>query len=218
MSLRPPPCRHFLQLTCCSSSPSIVPWPPAETKGLPLSHPIGLILWRPRCRRTICSRICTIEVCSSWDEDDEDALRWAALEKLPTYDRTRTAVLAMPEGELKKVNADKLGAQQRLASVGDDHECFLSKFKDRVDRYAPQLELLTSSLEFLSQVYNECATELRVGVEGEFHMGRESVDEYCGGACFAETEMALRCVEEVTHDGFTFSNGASLFDVKQALG
>ncbi|KAE8775873.1 Nucleoside-diphosphatase mig-23 [Hordeum vulgare] len=75
-----------------------------------------------------------LKVCSSWDEDDEEALRWAALEKLPTYDRARTTVLAMPEGELKEVNADKLGAQQRIASVGDDHECFLSKFKDRVDR------------------------------------------------------------------------------------
>ncbi|KAE8815722.1 Pleiotropic drug resistance protein 4 [Hordeum vulgare] len=93
-----------------------------------------------------------LKVCLSRDEDDEEALRWAALEKLPTYDRARTAVLSMPEGELKEVNADKLGAQQRIASVGDDHECFLSKFKDRVDRYAPQLELLTSSLESLSQV------------------------------------------------------------------
>ncbi|KAI5008933.1 hypothetical protein ZWY2020_009981 [Hordeum vulgare] len=59
------------------------------------------------------------------------------------------------------------------------------------------------------RVYNECAVELWVGVEGAFHVGRESVDEYYGGACFAETEMALRCVEEV---------GASLFTVKQALG
>ncbi|KAE8789160.1 Queuine tRNA-ribosyltransferase [Hordeum vulgare] len=59
------------------------------------------------------------------------------------------------------------------------------------------------------QVYNECAVELWVGVEGAFHVGRESVDEYCGGACFAETKMALRCVEEV---------GASLFAMKQALG
>ncbi|KAI4981966.1 hypothetical protein ZWY2020_022458 [Hordeum vulgare] len=42
----------------------------------------------------------------------------------------------MSEGELKEVNADKLGAQQCIASVGDDHECFLSKFKDRVDQYA----------------------------------------------------------------------------------
>jgi hypothetical protein len=73
-------------------------------------------------------------------EDDEEALRWAALEKLPTYDRARTAVLAMPEGELREVNVQKLGPQerhallQRLAWVGEDHQRFLSKFKDRVDR------------------------------------------------------------------------------------
>jgi hypothetical protein len=78
---------------------------------------------------------------SSRDEDDEEALRWAALEKLPTYDRARTAVLAMPEGELREVNVQRLGPQerhallQRLAWVGDDHARFLSKFKDRVDRY-----------------------------------------------------------------------------------
>ncbi|KAI4973312.1 hypothetical protein ZWY2020_029020 [Hordeum vulgare] len=39
----------------------------------------------------------------------------------------------MPEGELKEVTADKLAVQQRIASVGDDHEWYLSKFKDRVD-------------------------------------------------------------------------------------
>ncbi|KAE8779513.1 Pleiotropic drug resistance protein 4 [Hordeum vulgare] len=70
---------------------------------------------------------------SSWDEDDEEALRWAALEKLPTYDRARTAVLAMPEWEIKEANTDKLGVQQRIASDDDDHECFLSKFKDLVE-------------------------------------------------------------------------------------
>jgi hypothetical protein len=74
------------------------------------------------------------------DGDDEEALRWAALEKLPTYDRARTAVLAMPEGELREVNVQKLSPQerhallQRLAWVGDDHQRFLSNFKDRVDR------------------------------------------------------------------------------------
>jgi hypothetical protein len=72
--------------------------------------------------------------------DDEEALRWAALEKLPTHDRARTAVLAMPEGGLREVNVQKLAPHerhallQRLASVGDDHQRFLSKFKDRVDR------------------------------------------------------------------------------------
>jgi hypothetical protein len=72
--------------------------------------------------------------------DDEEALRWAALEKLPTYDRARTTVLAMPEGDLRQVNVQKLDPQerhallQRLAWVGDDHQRFLSRFKDRVDR------------------------------------------------------------------------------------
>jgi hypothetical protein len=72
--------------------------------------------------------------------DDEEALRWAALEKLPTRDRARTAVLAMPEGGLREVNVQKLAPHerhallQRLAWVGDDHQRFLSKFKDRVDR------------------------------------------------------------------------------------
>lgn len=52
---------------------------------------------------------------SSRDEDDEEALRWAALEKLPTYDRARTAVLAMPEGELREINIQRLGVHERHA-------------------------------------------------------------------------------------------------------
>ncbi|XP_062194077.1 ABC transporter G family member 53 isoform X2 [Phragmites australis] len=89
-------------------------------------------------------------------EDDEEALRWAALEKLPTYDRARTTVLAMPEGELREVNVQKLGAEerhallQRLAWVGDDHQRFLSKFKDRVDRVGIQLPTIEVRYENLN--------------------------------------------------------------------
>ncbi|KAK1602663.1 hypothetical protein QYE76_027183 [Lolium multiflorum] len=99
---------------------------------------------------------------SSRDEDDEEALRWAALEKLPTYDRARTAVLAMPEGELKEVNVNKLGAQekhallQRVAWVGDEHERFLSKFKDRVDRVGvelPTIEVRYQNLNVEAEAY-----------------------------------------------------------------
>ena len=36
---------------------------------------------------------------SSREEDDEEALRWAALEKLPTYDRVRRAILPPLDGE-----------------------------------------------------------------------------------------------------------------------
>ncbi|KAE8767257.1 Histidine kinase 5 [Hordeum vulgare] len=111
-------------------------WPPPRRSVPPLPRAFGRSLrqessvWS-RGRDDLFSRSRSLR-----DEDDEEALRWAALEKLPTYDRARTTVLAIPEGELKEVNVDKLGAQQRIASVGDDHECFLSKFKDRVDRYA----------------------------------------------------------------------------------
>uniref|UniRef100_A0A0E0CGV6 Uncharacterized protein n=1 Tax=Oryza meridionalis TaxID=40149 RepID=A0A0E0CGV6_9ORYZ len=75
---------------------------------------------------------------SSAREDDEEDLRWAALEKLPTYDRARTALLAMPDGELREVNVQRLAAverrAQRAAGVADDHARFLAKFKERVDR------------------------------------------------------------------------------------
>uniref|UniRef100_A0ACD5XRJ1 Uncharacterized protein n=1 Tax=Avena sativa TaxID=4498 RepID=A0ACD5XRJ1_AVESA len=99
---------------------------------------------------------------SSRDEDDEEALRWAALEKLPTYDRARTTVLAMPEGELKQVNVQKLGTQerhalmQRVAWVGDEHERFLSKFRDRVDRVRvalPTIEVRYKDLEVEAEAY-----------------------------------------------------------------
>ncbi|CAM0951025.1 unnamed protein product [Alopecurus aequalis] len=99
---------------------------------------------------------------SSRDEDDEEALRWAALEKLPTYDRARTAVLAMPEGDLKEVNVQKLGAQekhalmQRIAWVGDEHERFLSRFKERVDRVGvalPTIEVRYQNLNVEAEAY-----------------------------------------------------------------
>ena len=67
------------------------------------------------------------------------------------------------------------------------------------------------------KVYNECAEELRLGVEGAFHVGSERVDAYCGGACLVETKMALQCVEEIADESFRFSNGASVLAVKTAL-
>ena len=90
---------------------------------------------------------------SSREEDDEEALRWAALEKLPTYDRVRRALvpsdLGLDDGAeagggrgLVDVDVLSLGPQQRrallerLVRVADeDNERFLLKLKDRVDRY-----------------------------------------------------------------------------------
>jgi hypothetical protein len=75
-------------------------------------------------------------------EDDEEALRWAVLEKLPTYNRVRRGILVSPSGGLKEVDVENLGMHEkkalldRLVRVADeDHERFLHKLKDRIDRY-----------------------------------------------------------------------------------
>ena len=86
-------------------------------------------------------------------------------------------------------------------------ECILLVCDSECD--VPQTEKL--------KVYNECALELRLGVEGAFHVGSESVDAYCGGACLVETKMALQCVEEIADGSFRFSNGASVLAVREAL-
>ena len=88
---------------------------------------------------------------SSREEDDEEALRWAALEKLPTYDRVRRAIVPLDLGAdgaeaaggkgLVDVDVLSLGPRQRrallerLVRVADeDNERFLLKLKDRIDR------------------------------------------------------------------------------------
>jgi len=86
---------------------------------------------------------------SSRDEDDEEALRWAALEKLPTYDRVRRAMVPLggdgaeagAGGGKGLVDVHSLDPQQRrallerLVRVADeDNERFLLKLKDRVER------------------------------------------------------------------------------------
>jgi hypothetical protein len=88
---------------------------------------------------------------SSREEDDEEALRWAALEKLPTYDRVRRAIVPLglgadgadaPGGKgLVDVDVLSFGPRERrallerLVRVADeDNERFLLKLKDRIDR------------------------------------------------------------------------------------
>lgn len=81
-------------------------------------------------------------------EDDEEALRWATLEKLPTYDRLRKGILTGPEGERMEVDIESLGYQERkilldrlIKIAEEDNEKFLMKLKNRIDQYE-QLSLL----------------------------------------------------------------------------
>ena len=78
---------------------------------------------------------------SSRDEDDEEALKWAALEKLPTYNRLRKGLLIGLEGEASEVDIHNLGPQERknlverLVKIAEeDNEKFLLKLKNRMDR------------------------------------------------------------------------------------
>ena len=76
------------------------------------------------------------------DYDDEEALRWAALEKLPTYSRIRRGLLLEEEGQSREVDITKLDLIERrnlldrLVKIADeDNEKLLMKLKQRIDRY-----------------------------------------------------------------------------------
>ena len=78
---------------------------------------------------------------SRGEEDDEEALKWAALEKLPTYNRLKKGILTSSRGEANEVDVCNLGPQERqrlidkLVKVADvDNEEFLLKLKNRIDR------------------------------------------------------------------------------------
>jgi hypothetical protein len=78
-------------------------------------------------------------------DDDEEALKWAALEKLPTYDRLRTSILQKFLGSKvvhEEVDVRHIGFAERqriidnLLKVADeDNERFLLKLRHRIDRY-----------------------------------------------------------------------------------
>ncbi|XP_058074633.1 pleiotropic drug resistance protein TUR2-like isoform X3 [Magnolia sinica] len=100
---------------------------------------------------------------SSRDEDDEEALKWAALEKLPTYDRIRKGILSGVAGEHKEIDIDQLGFQEkknlldRLIRVAEeDNEKFLLKLKNRMDRVgieSPTIEVRFEHLNIKANAY-----------------------------------------------------------------
>lgn len=78
-------------------------------------------------------------------QDDEEELRWAAIERLPTYDRLRRGMLrqVLDNGRVvtDDVDVTKLGVQDKkqlmesiLKVVEDDNEKFLQRLRDRTDR------------------------------------------------------------------------------------
>lgn len=74
--------------------------------------------------------------------DDDEALTWAAIEKLPTYLRVQRGMLTEDEGQAREVDIKNLGFIERrnlierlLKIAEEDNEKFLLKLKDRIERY-----------------------------------------------------------------------------------
>lgn len=76
------------------------------------------------------------------EEDDEEALKWAAIEKLPTYDRMRKGMLLTDDnGVPHEVDIDGLSMQARktllerlIRTAEEDNERFLLKLRNRMER------------------------------------------------------------------------------------
>ncbi|CAD6336580.1 unnamed protein product [Miscanthus lutarioriparius] len=99
-------------------------------------------------------------------DDDEEALRWAAIERLPTYNRVRTAILSSSteadddgrplrqgEQQFKEVDVRKLGVGERQEFIErvfrvaeEDNQRFLQKLRNRIDRVG--IELPTVEVRF----------------------------------------------------------------------
>lgn len=86
------------------------------------------------------------------EEDDEEALKWGALQKLPTYERLRKGILTNSHSKASEIDVSNLGLQERkelmerLFKVAEaDNENFLLKLKNRIDR---QDLILSSPISF----------------------------------------------------------------------
>ncbi|KAF3342097.1 pleiotropic drug resistance protein 3-like protein [Carex littledalei] len=94
---------------------------------------------------------------SSREEDDEEALCWAALEKLPTYDRAKRAILTSASGKINVVDVENLGVHEKKAlldrlirAAEEDNERFLIKLKERCNRVGIELPTIEVRYKNLS--------------------------------------------------------------------
>ncbi|CAK9171344.1 unnamed protein product, partial [Ilex paraguariensis] len=93
------------------------------------------------------------------EEDAEEALKWAALERLPTYLRIRRGILAGEEGQgqPREIDIKSLGLIDRknllerlVKNPEEDNEKFLLKLKERIDRVGISLPTIEVRFEHLN--------------------------------------------------------------------
>ncbi|CAL5426355.1 unnamed protein product [Camellia sinensis] len=99
--------------------------------------------------------------------DDEEELKWAAIERLPTYDRVRKGMLQQVTSNGRvirnEVDMTNLGPQDKkqlmesiLKVVEDDNEKFLNRLRARTDRVGieiPKIEVRFQNLSVAGDAY-----------------------------------------------------------------
>ncbi|XP_075642100.1 pleiotropic drug resistance protein 1-like isoform X2 [Castanea sativa] len=101
---------------------------------------------------------------STQEEVDEESLKWAAIQRLPTERRIRKGILIEEDEEAKEVDIQSLGLQQlknlleKLVKNGqeEDNKKFLLKLKNRFDRVGiefPKIEVRFNSLNVDTEAY-----------------------------------------------------------------
>ncbi|KAL4278228.1 hypothetical protein GQ457_03G042070 [Hibiscus cannabinus] len=100
---------------------------------------------------------------SSGGEDDEEALKWAAIEKLPTVARLRKGILTGSQGGADEIDVYNLGWQEkrtileRLVRVVEEYsESFLLKLKNRLNRVGivlPTIEVRFENLNIEAEAF-----------------------------------------------------------------
>ncbi|XP_030973216.1 pleiotropic drug resistance protein 1-like [Quercus lobata] len=109
---------------------------------------------------------------SSREDDDEEALKWAALQKLPTYNRLTKGLLTTQQGETSEIDVHHLGLKERRSLIErlvkvseEDHEKFLYKLKDRLERVGIAIPTIEVHFENLN-------------VEAEAHVGSRALPTF----------------------------------------
>ncbi|KAK7336921.1 hypothetical protein VNO77_17474 [Canavalia gladiata] len=105
-------------------------------------------------------------------EDDEEALKWASIQKLPTVARLRKALLTSPDGQANEIDVHKLGLQERRALIErlvgiaeEGNGKFLLKLRDRIDRVGIDLPTIEVRFEHLN-------------IEAEAHVGTRALPTF----------------------------------------
>ncbi|XP_058074655.1 ABC transporter G family member 31-like [Magnolia sinica] len=96
-------------------------------------------------------------------EDDEEALRWAALERLPTYDRVRKGIFRNVVGDFSEIDVGSLEIEDRklvldrlVNAVDEDTELFFDRMRkrfDAVDLEFPKIEVRFQQLKVDAYVH-----------------------------------------------------------------